>query len=542
MKKIIFIADLFIEDHVGGGEINNEEAIKLLTLKGYTVKKIRSHQVNPQIIEELDGFFVVGNFIGLSEASKKKLQQKKYIIYEHDHKYLKTRNPTIYKNYLSDENNLINKEFYKMAIAVLCQSKVHSEVVWKNLLIKNIINCSGNIWSKEQLDILKKYSRNEKKYEHAVLDSNNPIKNTFEAKKYCEDNKLQYKLIPFINYENYIKELSECKKFVFFPKVLETLSRTSIEAKILGCKLITSNYLGVASEEWIKKTPEEILKYVEDNNNTIVEKIVDCIESKNYQQHFYQAEKLPKVSIITSIFKGQKYIENYLSSITKQTIFDECELILINANSPEDEESIIRPYLEKYANIKYIKLDEDPGIYGCWNIGIKTSEGEYVCNSNLDDLRFIENLETLRKHLYLNKNIDLVYGDSIEVNEMPQINKQYPLKLSEHSLNDFSKENLIKCLPGALPLWKKSIHEKVGYFDEKYKSAGDWELWLRAASNGCEFKKIDAISGLYYNNPNGKSTSQEFLKEKFLEEKEIFFKYKDIFGYNYQKYLSWFSR
>lgn len=542
MKKIIFIADLFLEDYIGGGELNNEELINQLILRKFDVKKIHSYDVDINFIKNnKDNFFIVGNFIGLKENVKEELYSKKYVIYEHDHKYLKNRNPTSYKNYVSDEKNLINKNFYKNAKAILTQSKIHTEVIWKNLGIENIINCSGNIWSKNQIDILKKYKDTEKQFDCAILQSNNNIKNTAESIDYCKKNNLNYNLIPFSTYEKYISELAKCKKMVFFPKVLETLSRTSIEAKILGCNLITNNYLGVISEEWIKKDQNYIIDYINNRSKDIVNIIVDCLNGDE-KKHFYNFKKMPKISIITSLYKANLYIENFLYNITKQTIFNDCELILVDASPEEEVTNTINKYKTIFSNIKHIKLEKDPGIYGCWNIGIEVSNNEYICNTNVDDVRFLDNLEILRKHLFYDESIDLVYGDSQEVNEIPSLEKQYPLKLSEHSLNKFSSENMIKCLPGPLPLWKKSLHDSYGFFDEKYKFAGDWEFWLRLTKNNVVFKKIDIISGYYYHNPNGKSTNQDSFKEKFLEEKEIFFKYKDVFGQNFYIFKQWFER
>jgi GT2 family glycosyltransferase len=312
---------------------------------------------------------------------------------------------------------------------------------------------------------------------------------------------------------------------------------------MLGCKIITNNLLGAASEDWIKQGSELIFNYIKNNSDDILEKIISCIEENNYSKYFYKFDSLSGISIITSLYKAEKYIENFLSNITKQTIFDECELILINGNSPENEEEYIKPYLQKYSNIKYIKLEQDPGIYGCWNIGIENSKFDYICNGNADDLKNENSLEILRKHLHFSdKNIDLVYGDTSVVHEFPVLGKKYDIKLSEHSILDFSKRNMIKCLPGCMPLWKKEMHKKYGMFDIDLKIAGDWEMWLRAVSQGAKFKKIDFLSGFYYENPDGKSTSQKFLKHKFLEEKTIFFKYKEVFQDNFQNYFSWFSR
>jgi hypothetical protein len=72
------------------------------------------------------------------------------------------------------------------------------------------------------------------------------------------------------------------------------------------------------------------------------------------------------------------------------------------------------------------------------------------------------------------------------------------------------------------------MHEKYGYFDEKYKSAGDWEMWLRSAFEGSKFMKINAPLGVYYFNPEGISTNPENLGWKEEEEKEIYKKYTEL--------------
>src|SRR5581483_10009648 len=78
---------------------------------------------------------------------------------------------------------------------------------------------------------------------------------------------------------------------------------------------------------------------------------------------FFGAHTKPRVSIITSMYNGDEYIEEFLADIVRQTIFKQCELILINANSPGHEEKIIQKYMNRYSNIIYIKLNYDPGIY-----------------------------------------------------------------------------------------------------------------------------------------------------------------------------------
>jgi glycosyltransferase involved in cell wall biosynthesis/GT2 family glycosyltransferase len=240
---------------------------------------------------------------------------------------------------------------------------------------------------------------------------------------------------------------------------------------------------------------------------------------------------LPKVSIITSVYKGDEYIKQFLEDITNQTIFKEkCELLLIDANSPGNEEEAIKPYLEKYPNnIVYKKLDKDPGIYAVWNIGVEMSTGEYLTNANLDDRHAPFAYEKQASVLLSNSDVDLVYSDMLitdKPNETWAVNSSNERK---YNFPEFSYDHLkMVNMPHAAPMWRKSLHKKHGLFDQKYNSAGDWEMWLRAAQKGSKFMKMSTPVGLYYFNPTGISTNPDNFSWKREEEKEIFEKYSKL--------------
>jgi glycosyltransferase involved in cell wall biosynthesis len=242
-----------------------------------------------------------------------------------------------------------------------------------------------------------------------------------------------------------------------------------------------------------------------------------------------KTEDLPKVSIITSVYDGDEYIRPFLEDITKQTIFeDKCELILINADSPGNEEETIQEYLEKYPdNIIYKRLDKDPGIYGVWNKGVGMASGEYLTNANLDDRKAPNSLERHARELYTNDDIDLVYADMI-ITDKP--NETFEINSSDgrrYNFPNFSLDNLkMTNMPHASPMWRKSYHDSYGLFDPDYQSAGDWEMWLRGATQGSKFKKINAALGLYYFNPTGISTNPDNFGWKREEEKRVFKKYQ----------------
>jgi len=58
--KIVFIADFFTDQVLGGGELNNEELIGLLVQDGHQVKKVNSAIATRGFIEDnRDNYFII---------------------------------------------------------------------------------------------------------------------------------------------------------------------------------------------------------------------------------------------------------------------------------------------------------------------------------------------------------------------------------------------------------------------------------------------------------------------------------------------------
>jgi glycosyltransferase involved in cell wall biosynthesis len=282
------------------------------------------------------------------------------------------------------------------------------------------------------------------------------------------------------------------------------------------------------SDKWLQRARDHVSYIEQEFSEDKISKLF-CEAVLGRKLVTVSTEDLPKVSIITSVYDGDEYIRPFLEDITRQSIFkDKCELILINANSPGNEEEVIQEYLEKYPdNIVYKRLEEDPGIYGVWNIGVEMSTGEYLTNANLDDRKAINSLEMHAKELYANDDVDLVYADMLITDKPNETFENNSSEGRRYNFPRFSLSNLkITNMPHAAPMWRKSYHNRYGKFDAKYRSAGDWEMWLRGASQGSTFKKIDSILGLYYYNPTGISTNPDNFDSKKQEEAEVFQKYQ----------------
>ena len=214
------------------------------------------------------------------------------------------------------------------------------------------------------------------------------------------------------------------------------------------------------------------------------------------------------VSIITSVYRGRKYIARFLDNITSQTIFSECcELIIIDANSPEGEAEAIEDYRARFPQIVYNRLPHRIGLYAAWNLGVSLARGHYLTNANLDDLRRNDSLELQAATLDGLPFVDVVYqdffyslDDALSFDEVADVGVRSRLSVvTAHNLVRFNA-------PHNAPMWRKRLHSDVGMFDERLWSAGDYEFWVRCLMAGKTFFKLNHPHVAYYVNPDGIST------------------------------------
>ena len=276
--KIVFIADFFLNDVLGGGELNNEELIEILIAKGNSVEKTQSHLVTIDFIKEnKNNFFLISNFVNLKKECRNLLHQFNYAIYEHDHKYLRTRNPRDYENFKAPKSEIVNYDFYKNAKAVFCQSSFHCSIVKRNLELDNIINLSGNLWTIPSIEKLKKMLQKNKLEKCSIMQSSIPHKNTRQAVRFCEYKNKEFELIPSMDYVSFLDKVSNNKTLVFFPKTPETLSRIIVEARMMGMSVITNELVGATYEDWYNKKGQDLIDQVSSMRDSIPEKVLEVI-------------------------------------------------------------------------------------------------------------------------------------------------------------------------------------------------------------------------------------------------------------------------
>jgi len=278
--KITYVSDSFIEDMPNGGAEQVDETIiqYLRNNRGIEVIKCRSNEV---LDWDTKQFYIISNFWNLGSASRFKMKYCKYILIEHDYKWCTTRNPSNWKDNLVPDSSKVFLDIYQYAKAVLLQTDFHLEVFSRNKIPGNLLSLDGSIWNDADLDEISQirdvwYLKNPIA---TIYQSDNPIKNTAGAIKCCEELKFVYELIPNQSSRGeFLYKLAGNSMLVFLPRSPETMSRLAVEAKMLGCMVLTSPTYGASTAAWWDKSGHALINYMRKQSQVNLELIERLIQ------------------------------------------------------------------------------------------------------------------------------------------------------------------------------------------------------------------------------------------------------------------------
>lgn len=166
-----------------------------------------------------------------------------------------------------------------------------------------------------------------------------------------------------------------------------------------------------------------------------------------------------KVSIITVVYNGAKTIAQTIESVISQN-YDNLEYIIIDGNSTDGTQEIIRRYEDRIA---YWVSEPDEGIYDAMNKGLSHATGELVGIINGDDWYEPGAVKKVAE-IYEKAPYDMLYGEIRRIDENGET-------------EGVSASSYIPPHPSMFVAG--SVYQRYGMFDTHYKIAGDHEFKLR---------------------------------------------------------------
>ena len=180
-----------------------------------------------------------------------------------------------------------------------------------------------------------------------------------------------------------------------------------------------------------------------------------------------------KISIITVTLNSELTIRDTLNSVLFQN-YKNIEHILIDGGSKDNTLPILKRYPNKN---KKVYLKKNFGIYQSINYGIKKSTGRYICILNSDDIFHSNNtIEKLIKIILKNKKISVFLGNVAYFD-----NSNFYKVTRFYSANSFKRWKMKYGLmpPHPASIINKQIYDKHGLYNESFRIAADFELFLR---------------------------------------------------------------
>ena len=212
----------------------------------------------------------------------------------------------------------------------------------------------------------------------------------------------------------------------------------------------------------------------------------------------------PLVSVIVSSYAAETFMRECLSDLERQTIRDKLEIIVVDAASPEQDGTIALEFQNRHRNISYLRTPTRIGVYAAWNLAIRLARGRYITPFSTNDRLRRDAYEILARTLDEDSAVSLVYGDTYLTDQPHQTFERHD-RIGTWKWPDYDYNYLLEhCCIGPHPMWRRELHQSVGYFDESYTALGDQDFWIRTGVKH-RMRHIPVVTGLYWKSPEGLS-------------------------------------
>ena len=184
-------------------------------------------------------------------------------------------------------------------------------------------------------------------------------------------------------------------------------------------------------------------------------------------------------SVIIATYNSEKYIEQTINSLLNQS-FKDWECLIVENGSTDNTNFIINKINDNRFKIFNLKK---PNKSAALNYGIIKSNFDWISILDSDDLWTENKLELQYNCIKNNERIDIL-GTRLkyinENNEILNVNPELPLTY-EDILKSFKSNT--NALANSSVVYKKNIHEQIGYYDTELNSVEDYDLWKRCIRN-----------------------------------------------------------
>jgi len=221
---------------------------------------------------------------------------------------------------------------------------------------------------------------------------------------------------------------------------------------------------------------------------------------------------VPRCCVIVSLYNAASKLPTLLDNLALQTIAKagDLEVVLVDSNSPADERAALEAWRSSRGStlpVVYARSAERETIQAAWNRGIRLARAPYLAFLGADEGLHPDALRQLAAALDRDRRADWAMADSIVTS------------VDRHGILDADvmpydrtgyRQDLVlleTCyLSWVGGLYRRSIHERFGFYDESFRAAGDTEFKNRIMPH-IRSVHVPGMLGVFNNYPEERTTA-----------------------------------
>lgn len=226
-----------------------------------------------------------------------------------------------------------------------------------------------------------------------------------------------------------------------------------------------------------------------------------------------------QVSVIVPAYNVRSYIEPALASLQHQS-FPDFEAIIVDDGSTDDTAEVVKRFCERDSRFHLLQK-QNGGLSSARNYGIRHSRSPYIALLDGDDVYEPDKLATHVAVLDRAPDVGVVYSASRAIREdgRPTLMSLSGKPINSDPLLALLCKNFVG--HGSNAVFRRTLFDQVGEFDEGLRSSEDIDFWLRiAATRRWHFHRLPQILCGYRVRPSGLSFNVAQMKrshEQVLE-------------------------
>ena len=203
---------------------------------------------------------------------------------------------------------------------------------------------------------------------------------------------------------------------------------------------------------------------------------------------------MPTVSVVVPAYNVASYVGSTIESALTQTYHD-FELLVVDDGSTDETGAIVDAFAARDSRVRVVH-QPNGGLSSARNAALRLARGSYIALLDGDDIWDRRFLEAQLATFDLRPDVSVVTGnalflggphDGAPVRPVPDTRPDPTLA----SILDDEEAVFI------MSMFRRSVYEAIGGFDESMRTNEDYDFWLRAAVAGFRFARNDRPLGQY---------------------------------------------